>query len=233
MLRKLFTAALVAAATSFAPVHAAPPALEIGYLPILPDAQLFVALEEGTLQAKGAPAPQAGVVPERSGADPGAAGRATGRRLRRHRPGAGGQRQGRRHQGGGLQHRRAGQRGRAGRAGAVFRLGRSGHGVRPLCQGQGQETRHRQLPQGRRARGRAAILAAQPPEGGPRQPGPDLPGRGADPAIAADRRHRRRRHPRTHRHHRADPRPPNRAWWRAARNCSRTSPAPCCWCATS
>lgn len=58
MLRKLFTAALVAAATSFAPVHAAPPALEIGYLPILPDAQLFVALEEGTLQAKGAPAPK-------------------------------------------------------------------------------------------------------------------------------------------------------------------------------
>lgn len=57
MLRKLFTAALVATATSFAPVHAAPPALEIGYLPILPDAQLFVALEEGTLQAKGAPAP--------------------------------------------------------------------------------------------------------------------------------------------------------------------------------
>ncbi|WYX19061.1 ABC transporter substrate-binding protein [Achromobacter xylosoxidans] len=58
MLRKLFTAALVAAATSFAPVHAAPPALEIGYLPILPDAQLFVALEEGSLQAKGAPAPK-------------------------------------------------------------------------------------------------------------------------------------------------------------------------------
>ncbi|WP_116523018.1 ABC transporter substrate-binding protein [Achromobacter insuavis] len=58
MLRKLFTAAFVAAATSFAPVHAAPPALEIGYLPILPDAQLFVALEEGTLQAKGAPAPK-------------------------------------------------------------------------------------------------------------------------------------------------------------------------------
>ncbi len=58
MFRKLFTAAVIAAATSLAPAHAAPPALEIGYLPILPDAQLFVALEEGTLQAKGAPAPK-------------------------------------------------------------------------------------------------------------------------------------------------------------------------------
>lgn len=32
--------------------------LEIGYLPILPDAQLFVALGEGKLQEKGAPAPK-------------------------------------------------------------------------------------------------------------------------------------------------------------------------------
>lgn len=57
MLRKLFSAALIATAFAVAPAHAAPPALEIGYLPILPDAQLFVALEEGTLQAQGAPAP--------------------------------------------------------------------------------------------------------------------------------------------------------------------------------
>jgi len=32
--------------------------LEIGYLPILPDAQLFVGLEQGNLQQKGAPAPK-------------------------------------------------------------------------------------------------------------------------------------------------------------------------------
>src|ERR1700754_3898885 len=58
MLRKLL--ALVASAGFLGlstPALAAPP-LEIGYLPILPDAQLFVALETGTLQAPGAPAPK-------------------------------------------------------------------------------------------------------------------------------------------------------------------------------
>jgi NitT/TauT family transport system substrate-binding protein len=60
MLRKLLTAVLISAALIpfLTPAQAAGPALEIGYLPILPDAQLFVALEQGTLQAKGSPAPK-------------------------------------------------------------------------------------------------------------------------------------------------------------------------------
>jgi len=53
MLRKLLAVTVLSAAAS-SPVLAAPPALEIGYLPILPDAQLFIGLEAGTLQAKGA-----------------------------------------------------------------------------------------------------------------------------------------------------------------------------------
>lgn len=57
MLRTLLAVTLLSAAAS-APALAAPPALEIGYLPILPDAQLFIGLEEGTLQAKGSPAPK-------------------------------------------------------------------------------------------------------------------------------------------------------------------------------
>jgi NitT/TauT family transport system substrate-binding protein len=60
MLRKLFTTALVGAAllSFFTGANAAAPALEIGYLPILPDAQLFIALKQGTLQAPGSPAPK-------------------------------------------------------------------------------------------------------------------------------------------------------------------------------
>ncbi|SAI71602.1 ABC transporter substrate-binding protein [Bordetella ansorpii] len=60
MLRKLYAAALLAAGLSSVclAASAAGPALEIGYLPILPDAQLFVALENGTLQPPGAPAPR-------------------------------------------------------------------------------------------------------------------------------------------------------------------------------
>ncbi|KAG1243940.1 hypothetical protein G6F65_022094 [Rhizopus arrhizus] len=85
-----------------------------------------------------------------------------------------------------------------------------------------------QLPEGRRARSRAAVLAAQPDQGRSRQRGTDLPGRSPDPAIAADGRLRRRGHPGTHRHHRPDPRPgiprggarfaavPETAWRRAA-----------------
>jgi NitT/TauT family transport system substrate-binding protein len=58
MLRKLL--AVIASAGFLGlctPALAAQP-LEIGYLPILPDAQLFVALETGTLQAPGSPAPK-------------------------------------------------------------------------------------------------------------------------------------------------------------------------------
>jgi NitT/TauT family transport system substrate-binding protein len=60
MLRKLFTAALIGMAFGLfaANAQAGGPALEIGYLPILPDAQLFIALEEGTLQAQGAATPK-------------------------------------------------------------------------------------------------------------------------------------------------------------------------------
>ncbi len=59
MLRKRLASVLIGVALS-ATMGAAfsAPALEIGYLPILPDAQLFVALENGSLQAKDAPAPK-------------------------------------------------------------------------------------------------------------------------------------------------------------------------------
>jgi NitT/TauT family transport system substrate-binding protein len=60
MLRKLSAIAVLSAAAilPMGAACAADPALEIGYLPILPDAQLFVALEDGSLQPKGAPAPK-------------------------------------------------------------------------------------------------------------------------------------------------------------------------------
>ncbi|AHV92281.1 ABC transporter substrate-binding protein [Bordetella holmesii] len=57
MLRKLFATALLAAGLGSA-AQAAQPALEIGYLPILPDAQLFVALESGSLAADGVTQPK-------------------------------------------------------------------------------------------------------------------------------------------------------------------------------
>jgi NitT/TauT family transport system substrate-binding protein len=53
----LATAGLIGICLS-TPAQAADAPLEIGYLPILPDAQLFVALENGTLQPAGAPAPK-------------------------------------------------------------------------------------------------------------------------------------------------------------------------------
>lgn len=49
---------LAASLTGAGVARAADAPLEIGYLPILPDAQLFVALGAGDLQPKGAPAPK-------------------------------------------------------------------------------------------------------------------------------------------------------------------------------
>lgn len=57
ILRKLFATALLAAGVHGAATAADAP-LEIGYLPILPDAQLFVALESDALQKGGLAAPK-------------------------------------------------------------------------------------------------------------------------------------------------------------------------------
>ncbi|WP_089400991.1 ABC transporter substrate-binding protein [Noviherbaspirillum humi] len=67
MFSKLLTTLAVCASTLLAAGHAAAAdrPLEIGYLPILPMSQLFVALESDTLQKKGAPAPK--LVPFQSG----------------------------------------------------------------------------------------------------------------------------------------------------------------------
>lgn len=54
MLRKLYAAtAMLAGLTGLIPAASAAPTIEIGYLPILPDAQLFVALETGALKTAG------------------------------------------------------------------------------------------------------------------------------------------------------------------------------------
>ncbi|HEY0293714.1 MAG TPA: ABC transporter substrate-binding protein [Bordetella sp.] len=60
MIRKLYTAVLLVAGLSGAApaALAAGPALEIGYLPILSDAQLFVALEDGMLHGGGLDSPK-------------------------------------------------------------------------------------------------------------------------------------------------------------------------------
>lgn len=53
-----YVAASVLALSAILPVHAAEQPLEIGYLPILPAAQLFVGLESGDLLPEGEPAPK-------------------------------------------------------------------------------------------------------------------------------------------------------------------------------
>lgn len=58
MLRKFFALAFFAFGIASGAARAAEHPLEIGYLPILPDAQLFVALEKGGLLPAGAPAPK-------------------------------------------------------------------------------------------------------------------------------------------------------------------------------
>lgn len=58
MLHKLLGTAFLAIAALCGSAAAANGPLEIGYLPILPAAQLFVALESGTLQKKGTPPPK-------------------------------------------------------------------------------------------------------------------------------------------------------------------------------
>lgn len=65
MLQKFLGTAFLTIATLCSSTAVAESPLEIGYLPILPAAQLFVALETGTLQKKGAPPPK--LVPFQNG----------------------------------------------------------------------------------------------------------------------------------------------------------------------
>ena len=169
--------------------------LEIGYMPILPVSQLFVALEEGWLTKAGIDA-EAGAVPERPGDGAGAAGRPARRRLFRHRPG-----DGRPRPGADIkvvasnivnQIAIAGAR----RPGALFRRRRPTTAFARFTQGQGPQGGDHHLPRRVGARHRAAILAAARSSGiDPEQHRDHLSGRRAGAAGAADRRGRRRGDP--------------------------------------